>query len=320
MQNTLVISFPLHSVVIFLHICNVIMISTRKRLRHSGNWFLASLSLSDLLFVVLTMFKCHTTKQNCININDYLTSATRFSLTVSVMSTLGISVDRYIYVEYSLRYHMIMTNKRAFTSIVLIWASSAILVIVSSAVSTLTNNWLYFYVPQYTIRLTLSIIIFIFAIYIQYIRNRHEKAMTLRRRYFGVAEEHLTILRRLKASVEGVVRLNITSVMLYISDSILRVVYRHGVLGGNPKVLIAYRVISVIYLLTNPFLYIFLIVNLRTEYRRVLQHFCCCKSFKSRRTSPEFHGTQSVDETGIDSSANEVGQNVNINYDQDLEA
>ena len=279
------ISYPIHSLVIILHICNFTMVTTRKRLRRSGNWFLASLSLSDLLFVFLAMFNCHSSNPNCINANDFLRSVTRFSYTVSIMSTLGISVDRYLFVEYSLRYRNIVTNKRALVSIILIWVSSAIIATVSSVVSTVTNNWMYFYIPQYIIRLTFSIIIFTFAIYIQYIRNKHERSITLRRRYFGVEEEHLSILQLLKASVEGIVRLNITSVVLYLSDCILRVVFRHGLLKGNPTVLILFRIMVVIYITTNPFLYIFLIVDLRIEYKNVFRQFCCAKNRVSQQNT-----------------------------------
>ena len=142
-----IVVYSFNSFVMIVHICNVVMVTTRRRLRRSGNWFLVSLSLSDLLFVVMAMLKC-ISSLNCIDNNGYLTCISRFSYTVSIMSTLGISVDRYVYVEYSLRYHSIVTKKRVLVSIALIWASSAILVTVTSVVSTVTNNWLYFYVPQ----------------------------------------------------------------------------------------------------------------------------------------------------------------------------
>ena len=221
-QRMLYPIYFLHSLVVILHICNIVVIVIRKRLHNAGNWFIVSLSLSDLLLAVLLLNLCNGVPifsqsyvNKCFRVNGYKKALTGFSYTVSIMSTLGISLDKYISVEYCLRYHTIVTQKRVQVSILSIWVSTALLTTLLSVISAASGNWLYFNIPHSFIQWILSITIVVSALYIRHIRNKHERSITLRRRYFGVEAEQLNILQRLEASVVGIVRLDITTAAIY---------------------------------------------------------------------------------------------------------
>ena len=81
--------------------------------------------------------------------------------------------------------------------------------------------------------------------------------------------EQLSILRRLKTSVAGVLRLNIITAVLYISFTIIVAMWKHGVLEGNGILLIIQYVLVTIYLGSNPILYILLMSDLRREYGKL---------------------------------------------------
>ena len=108
-----------------LHLCNIIVILTKKLLRKHSNLFLINLSVSDILLILLVyIFESSEPGEHVVdNISACFIGLTYI---VSVLSTLAISMDKYISVQFSLRYHNILTRGRVVRSIAAIWVFSAI--------------------------------------------------------------------------------------------------------------------------------------------------------------------------------------------------
>ena len=187
---------------------------------------------------------------------------------VSVLSTLGISVDRYISVEYSLRYHNIVTGCQVVKSIALIWITSIIFATITSSVSAALHNWAYFHFPQLVVRIVLSLALMASGFHVRNVRNKHEQEIVQRKRYFGVKEEQLGALRSLKESVVGVLRLNVTTAVLGLLSSISEVVWY---LKHEHIVFTMVQVVHGVNLFSNPFLYIITMSQMRTEYVKVIR-------------------------------------------------
>ena len=65
------------------------------------------------------------------------------------------------------------------------------------------------------------------------VRNAHEKNISQRRRYFGIQAEQLHLLRRLRESVIGVWRLNISTAIIVFVATILSAFWNYGPLKGT---------------------------------------------------------------------------------------
>ena len=147
----------------------------------------------------------------------------------------------------------------------------------------MTNDDLYFDAPLYTVYFPSCFFLLACALYIKRIRNRHENVITKRRRYFGVEEEKLHILQRLRKSVVGMWRLNMTTALTVFFVSLFSAMWKYGALKGNPVVFQLRNIAYLFYLTSNPILYVLVSCDLRKEYRKLF----CCGYF---RVEPSPHG------------------------------
>ena len=85
----------------------------------------------------------------CQTPGSYLDPLIMGCYVVSLVSTLGISLDKYISVQYSLRYHSIVTCKRVMTSIGLVWIVSGCMEAFLVILCTITNEPKYFHFTNY---------------------------------------------------------------------------------------------------------------------------------------------------------------------------
>ena len=107
-----------NSIIVLIHVCNITTILSKKHLRRNGMCcMLINLSLSDNLTLLFYSLKIeHHLRHFLISVN----------YTSSLLSTLGISLDKYLSVQYSLRYHSIVTQNKVAISIGIVWMASII--------------------------------------------------------------------------------------------------------------------------------------------------------------------------------------------------
>ncbi|XP_067853839.1 melanocortin receptor 4 [Heptranchias perlo] len=134
-------------------LANILVIAAivkNKNLHSPMYFFICSLAVADMLvsasnawetiFIAMLKSRHLLAQDNLIkNMDNMFDSMICSSLLASICSLLAIAVDRYITIFYALRYHNIMTVKRAMIIIAGIWAActgSGILFIVYSESTT----------------------------------------------------------------------------------------------------------------------------------------------------------------------------------------
>ena len=122
--------------IIVLHISNNVMIARTKCLHKTVYYILVNVSISDIFVCVTVIVK----NIQLIPCNVYLHITLTTFYTSSVLSTLCITVDRYIAIIHCLRYRQIVTKRRIFISIAFIWIFSFLL---SMLPTMLTRNYQY---------------------------------------------------------------------------------------------------------------------------------------------------------------------------------
>src|SRR6218665_349032 len=108
----------------------IVAITTDRHLRQTGNYFLVSLAIADMLVAVAVM--------TFAMVNDILgrwvfgpvlcdlwLSADVMCSTASILSLCSVSLDRYVHIRNPLHYERWVTASRALVAIAVIWALSA---------------------------------------------------------------------------------------------------------------------------------------------------------------------------------------------------
>lgn len=103
----------------------LVLVYKRKALRTVTNYILCSLASADLLTGLVSIpayIACNTTwsLQLCL-MDGIMLRITSISI---VLNLLLVTVDRYLAILYSLRYHSLVTKKRALFLLAVIWAVS----------------------------------------------------------------------------------------------------------------------------------------------------------------------------------------------------
>lgn len=119
---------------------NILVISAvvkNKNLHSPMYFFLCSLAAADMLVSVsnsLETIVIAVLRNNLLKLSDYLVrlmdnifdSMICISLVASICNLLAIAVDRYVTIFYALRYHSIVTARRALSAIGTIWLTCII--------------------------------------------------------------------------------------------------------------------------------------------------------------------------------------------------
>ncbi|EDO45061.1 predicted protein, partial [Nematostella vectensis] len=119
---------------VFIIIVNtwvLVLFSKKLSLRNITNTVLCSLAVSDMLtgYLSIPMFVvCNVIRNTptCIMSDVFL----RFTSISTVAHLLAVTVDRYLAIMHALRYHMIVTRRRAYIVLFLIWVTSVFMSLV----------------------------------------------------------------------------------------------------------------------------------------------------------------------------------------------
>ncbi|XP_031548936.1 octopamine receptor beta-2R-like [Actinia tenebrosa] len=109
----------------------LLLVVRRKQLRNAANYMLCSLALSDTLtglVCVPLVIACNILREDmvCILSENFL----RFTSISTVLHLLAITADRYLAIVHSLRYYILVTPRRGFASMAIIWSVSVIVAFV----------------------------------------------------------------------------------------------------------------------------------------------------------------------------------------------
>ena len=262
--------------IIIVNLINIFFVIKKKNLHKPGYYLLINLSVSDILRVITACIH-----ENAANLN-ILTHISYYS---SIITTILISVDRYISIRHCLRYRQIVTRKRCVYSIIVSWCISIFLKLLPMIESArLRKNKRYKRtsddVIRYVVTIGSSIVLVSLSLYTLYIRRKQVQAIRKIHSNFGVEQEKLDILERLKRSLKDLFRLNIVTAFVIATTSISQICYQYTT-SVDTYFKFLQGILALAYLIMNPFLYALTLSELRRHYYGVLKYIishisCIC--------------------------------------------
>lgn len=258
----LIITSIIFSIPILFHIINIVFITTKKKLHKPSFYILFNLTISDIVSIIFLAAQC-LTKENTL----YLDFGLKLSGCASILSTLGITLERYIAVEYCLHYYKIVTTKRLSVFLITVWctALSSTMAILFSSSNPEVRIFYYGYICGSLSVIACSILL-VSSFWIRRIRNKHEKEIKKRNVYFGIHDERLGILANLKASIADIIKLNLITAVLIVLGVVFYLVKIHQCRMKDCTVSNVYGVLRGLYIVSNPFLYILSLRELKEQY------------------------------------------------------
>ena len=267
-----------------MHISNVLCIIRKRDLRKASYFILINLSMSDLIMVITRVI---------IDVflfsKEYFCIISDISYYSSIFSTVLISVDRYIAIQYCLRYGQIVTKRNIGISIIISWCASIFLklipIVETEKFEKLTYLKIIDEITRYLFVFGSCIALVCLSLRMLHIRRKHIKFILGRKTHFGAEKEKLDKLRELKQSIKNVFRLNLATAVIVISANICRIFSSYTTAYAAYILTVLF---SVIYFSSNPFLYALIMSELREHYlisfQPVFSKLCSRCFVRSRNT------------------------------------
>ena len=194
--------------------------------------------------------------------------------TASLMSTFALTIDRYLAVQYALRYNNIVTIGRLLILLASVWISSAILaatphLIVLLSSQTASSADLYEKFIHMPLYLLISVVSVLLSIWIRRIRNQHVAIIKKRNHYFGVEAEKLNVLQNLATAVWDVIKLNFVTAFLVVLANVLNIIHMYCFHGENVTLFAMLGLTRSLYALSNPIVYVLTMTELKQQYLRL---------------------------------------------------
>ena len=209
----------------------------------------------------------------------------------SVFSTVLISIDRYIAIQYCLRYGQIATKQTLGISIIMSWCASIVLKLIHIVgKAELKKHDSYFKViddiTRYVFVFGSCIALICFSLRMLHIRRKHIKLILGRKTQFGAEKEKLDKLSDLKQSIKNVFRLNLATAFIVIFANICKICNAYTT---SYDAYVLKFLIGAVYILSNPFLYALTMSELREHYcitfRYSFSKLCSRYFVRSRNTT-----------------------------------
>ena len=254
-----------YSLSILLHALNNIII-IRHRLLHKPKYcLLINLSTCDIVGMVSAflwyIFQPHLRAADvCLSI----------AANGSVLTTVAITIDRYIAVVYCLRYHEIVNRRKVAISILVIWSIALVLTGVPEICTSdaklrrVIHDGL-----VHPLHVLFCVFLISAAFWIRRIRNVHMKTIRKRQVYFGVVDERLHVLQNLAATVLDVIKLNLATSIFIILGNMLYIFHYLGDYFDTETITMvraAGLIFWWLYILSHPLVYILSMTELKQVY------------------------------------------------------
>ena len=261
-------------VAIPLHVSHIGVIIARYELHQNVYEIMLNLSLSDLLFA----FGSFVFDSLCLSQESIVWKIGATLYILSVLFTFGMTLDRYVKVEYGLCYETIATKTRVRFMIMLVWIGSFILLLL---VNALTNTLEQFNLIFGALSVSCCFLLLATSVWVRRIRNNHLKEITRMNRYFGIHGEQFNLLREMKGAVREMLQLNLVTFFLIFFGSVLHMI-SNSYSGANMLEFCSIGVTH-LYVVSNPFVYLFVMKDLREQY---LKGFLALRSLLRNQIHP----------------------------------
>ena len=261
-----------------LYICHIVTILMKKKLHQNVYYILINLIFSDMLFNFF-IIRGSSVEVSWAYFQGF--EPVRVFSVSSVLFTLCVTLDRYIKVEYCLRYHAIATKRRLVYLIAFVWVFSITFSFASQVNSAEANSNLIGVMCNQGFLSICSLVLLVSSAWVRYVRNKHLNNITKMNRYFGIQAETLDILKSLGKVVKELIQLSFVTAILVLGFTVTRgFQYYFGiqVIGWM------YYLTKQMYLISNPFIYMFVMTDMRKCYAT---YYTAFKRWLHRRPSPE---------------------------------
>lgn len=139
----------------------------------------------------------------------------------SALTTAFLATDRYIAVQYSLRYQLILTTNKTILVLIVAWVLSFTLSGINWInTSTYADLRQKMFATFTAIRVFVSVMLLTQSKYTNIIRKRHMREILRRHENFGAAKEKLDVLSALKKSLGESFKLYIATVLIMIAATV----------------------------------------------------------------------------------------------------
>ena len=101
-----------------------------------------------------------------------------------------------------------------------------------------------------------------------YVRKKHMNEIKKRYRYFGVHEEEFNLLRSMATGIKEAIQMNLLTSLLVLTGAFSRILSLFCVVNIDKM---WYRYPAFIFYLSNPFIYMYIMTDLRNHYIRALR-------------------------------------------------
>ena len=191
------------------------------------------------------------------------------SIASSLFMTSIITLDRYVYIAQCLRYKDVMTKYRIFLMIVIAWMASFLFALIPSFVPVNNKNRdLLNDIIQSTLYFSLSSVILYISIYMKRIRHNHSVQVKKDSLRFNIPGKRPNIFNQLNGSMMDVLRLNMETIFFYISTTLTYLLWKYLYQQDNKCLMIVTTTLWLLYIVSNPLVYVLTNVELRTEYKK----------------------------------------------------
>lgn len=224
-ERTLIIGL-LFSVSVITEIVNILImiICYQQKIQHRQRFYIiGSISMGDIMAVITInislIFLFYYTNLKTDLLFNILAIGTVTSDLASVTSCILLSVERFLAVKFCLRPQPIVTKQRVVFGIATCWFFSLLISTFLYIIKMQkVDHLLYFSIILTIFRVVIAIILVGFSIYTSIIWERLVGAT--RNIHYGIFQEQLHALNKLKGSLKEVFKLNITITVIVFSQSI----------------------------------------------------------------------------------------------------
>eukprot|EP00111_Clytia_hemisphaerica_P013964 TCONS_00041110-protein len=254
------------------------------RLHTSNNYYLIrALSLADSLAIVLLIFfgllKALDLSLGATALNVILFSFLNTSYSMSLVITMLIVTDRWIAMQFALRYHALVTKGKINIAI-LVSSITAFVVDITLSFSVASGDQQRRMVPSNNYIMTLfcllrtitCVYIIIFAKRTLRVRSQNEARIQNITNFHGAEAERLVIMKRLTRSIKDVWALNIGTSVFLLPTIVVTLFFDVSFpqMMNFSERLLVFAVANGIYLISNPIVYLLCFTKIRQYWYRTL--------------------------------------------------
>ena len=241
-------------IMIPMHFSHIILIVLKKNLHTNAYYILMNLCISDTALILVVLLQREITE-------EVLEASYTSFFMASILFTLAMNLDRYLKVEHGLRYNQIANKKRLLVVLIFAWIFSVLILGVAPILIFGVTKEHDVAVKGLSILCACALVVT--SVWVKHVRNFHLAAITKQNNYFGIRGEEYHLLRNMKGKVKEIIQLSFMTAVLIISGSVLHIISYYV---KNEFLSMVRGCLNALYVITNPFLNMFVMHELRKHY------------------------------------------------------